>query len=158
MFVNPPYSLVVDLPEDATEEQERAAKREAMERAKDKGEELFGLLRSMVSSPIVLWTKKIHLEVRRGVELIALLPCGARFSTEYWQSHILIAELRAMCFVRGRIKFIDGKTGKIGKGPNYDSMFYGYNVQVDRFASALKPLGVVFATSMQRFNMLDGFI
>lgn len=115
VFVNPPYSL--------TDEE------------KAKGAE----------PPIRPWSRKIHAEVSRGVALIALLPCGARFSTEYWQDNILVPELVVACFWRGRIKFIDAETGKPGKGNNYDSMFYGFNVNVERFSEAFEPYGAVFA-------------
>jgi len=105
-----------------------------------------------------LWAVKIHQEVRRGVELIALLPCGARFSTDYWQEHILIHELRALCFVKGRIDFIDGATGLPGKGNNYDSTFYGFNVNRSRFCSAFASTGACFEMRRPRAGVLDGFI
>jgi phage N-6-adenine-methyltransferase len=118
VFVNPPYSY--------TQEE------------KDEGSE----------PPIRLWARKIHAEAKLGVVIIALLPCGARFSTEYWQDHVLVQELTAVCFWRGRIPFIDGTTGKVGKGNNYDSMFYGFNVDAARFAEVFSQHGAVF--EMQR--------
>lgn len=93
--------------------------------------------------PIRLWAAKIHEEALRGQEILALLPCGARFSTAYWQDCILGAkELNALCFIRGRVKFINGRTGKIGKQNTYDSMFYGFNVSWRRFKKAFSALGV----------------
>lgn len=129
VFVNPPYSLT------------------AVE--KERGQKI---------PPIRLWSRKIHEEAKRGVVIVALLPCGARFSTGYWQDNILIQELRAVCFVRGRVKFINGLTGKPGKGNNYDSMFYGFNVDVDRFAAVFKSLGAVFEMTRHRVGVMDGFI
>lgn len=167
-FVNPPYSTLVPMPlllatatkaeKEAWRVEQTEAKRVYLEELKDKAEALFQAPRSVVSSLIVLWALKIHTEARRGVPIIALLPCGARFGTEYWQQHILINELKAVCFVRGRIKFINGATGLPGKGNNYDSMFYGFNVDVDRFAAAFKPLGVVFEMRRHRVGVMDGFI
>lgn len=114
VFVNPPYSLTPEA---------KAAKQEP---------------------PIRAWTKKISEEAIKGVEIIALLPCGARFSTGYWQKNILQnPKLYVVCFRLGRIKFIDGRTGKVGKGNNYDSMYYGFNIDKYRFASNFKKLGTV---------------
>jgi len=158
VFVNPPYSTLDQLPDDATAEEKLAAKRAYMESLRDKAEALFGMRRSYVSSLIVLWAAKIHEQVRRGVPLIALLPCGARFSTEYWQDHILINELRAVCFVRKRIDFIDGATGRPGKSNNYDSMFYGYNVDRERFMAAFSSTGACFEMRRPHAGVLDGFI
>jgi phage N-6-adenine-methyltransferase len=158
VFVNPPYSTFVDLPDDATDGERLIAKREYMRGLKGTGEALFGLRRKAVSSLIVLWAAKIHAEARRGVELIALLPCGARFSTDYWQQHILIHELRAVCFVSGRIAFIDGRTGRPGKGNNYDSMFYGFNVNAALFCSVFKSTGACLETRRPRAGLMDGFI
>ena len=129
VFVNPPYSLTAD----------------------DKAG-------GQTIPPIRLWAEKIHLEARRGVVILSLLPCGARFSTKYWQQHVLTNELRAVCFWRGRIKFVNGTTGLTGKGNNYDSMFYGFNVDVERFTAAFVDCGAVFAMSKQRPNALHGFI
>ena len=118
VFVNPPYSLTPE--------------------AKERGEK----------PPIRAWSRKIHEEAARGVSLIALLPCGARFSTEYWQDNILVPELVVVCFWRGRIKFIEGD-GPAGMSPNYDSIFYGFNVDVERFSAEFDPYGAVFA--MRRY-------
>lgn len=169
VFVNPPYSTLDPLPElppNSTaaekrkhEDARRKAKREYMAELRAKGEALFGLEPRQVTSLIVLWAVKIHEAVRSGAELIALLPCGARFGTEYWQDRILVPELRAVCFVRGRIPFIDATTGKPGSGGNnYDSMFYGFNVNASRFCSAFQSMGVCFETKAHRAGLLDGFI
>jgi phage N-6-adenine-methyltransferase len=94
--------------------------------------------------PIRLWIAKIHAEAERGTEILALLPCGARFSTGYWQDHALVPELRAVCFVRGRVNFIDGRTGVQKKANTYDSMIYGFNADPERFAEAFRRLGACF--------------
>lgn len=117
VFVNPPYSLTPD---------DKAA--------------------GVREPPIRPWARKIREEATKGVTILALLPCGARFSTKYWQDNILIPELIAVCFVRGRLKFIDANTGKPGKYNNYDSMFYGYNTDPDWFFSSFRSLGRVAST------------
>lgn len=161
-YVNPPYSTFVELNKDDYEDDDeykealKEAKRAYMEELKDQGEQLFGCRRADVSSLIVLWAMKIHETVRKGTPLIALLPCGARFSTKYWQRCILNHELSAMCFVEGRIPFI-GPDGKPGKGNLYDSIYYGYNLDANRFDSCFKSMGAVLKTKRQRFNTLDGY-
>lgn len=120
VFVNPPYSL--------TDVEKEEARR----------------LGVPITPPIRLWAAKIAEQAMEGVTIIALLPCGARFSTGYWQDNILIPELQAMCFVRGRIKFIDAATGQRGRGPNYDSLYYGFNVDRRLFCDVFRDHGAVF--------------
>jgi hypothetical protein len=90
-----------------------------------------------------LWCAKIHEEAVAGCEILALMPCGARFGTRYWQEHIFNPALDVALFVRGRVQFSrpDG-SGTQGQNP-YDSVIYGYNVDVDRFAEKFKHLGKV---------------
>ncbi len=103
--------------------------------------------------PIRRWAAKIHDEAKRGTEIIALLPCGARFSTGYWQDHVLTCYLDAVCFVRGRVSFINAETGTRKKGQNnYDSMIYGYNIDVRRFMRAFGTLGCCTPTSVRGGN------
>lgn len=99
---------------------------------------------------IRLWAAKIHEEARGGARIIALLPCGARFSTGYWQDHILSPLLDAVCFVRGRIKFLKASTREPGKGNNYDSAIYGFNVGLEAFRLAFGSLGACFAMKALR--------
>jgi hypothetical protein len=87
------------------------------------------------------WCQKIHAEAERGTVILALLPCGARFSTEYWQEHILHGRLTALCFHRGRVKFV-GEGGERPGNP-YDSALYGFNADPRKFARAFGPLGKV---------------
>jgi ParB family chromosome partitioning protein len=92
------------------------------------------------------WCAKIHEEAGKGTPIVALLPCGARFSTEYWQDHILNDRLAALCFVRKRVKFID-RGGEAQDSNPYDSAIYGFNTDAPRFAEAFAPLGVVLPIS-----------
>lgn len=93
-----------------------------------------------------LWCAKLHAEADAGVEILSLLPCGARFSTRYWQEHIFTGALDAVCFVRGRVSFIDTTTGKPTRGNIYDSALYGYNVRRARFTQAFSTLGKCLMT------------
>jgi len=90
------------------------------------------------------WCRKINEEAAAGREVIALLPCGARFSTEYFQDYILDSpELRTVCFVRGRVKFLR-PNGEVAKNNVYDSCIYGFNVKGYRFEECFNKLGVVW--------------
>lgn len=86
--------------------------------------------------------KKISEEARSGIPIIALLPCGARFSTRYWQDHALTERLNCICFVRGRVKFIR-PTGEVAKQNPYDSQIYGYNVSSRAFRKHFSHLGKI---------------
>jgi phage N-6-adenine-methyltransferase len=86
------------------------------------------------------WCRKLHEEADRGVPVIALLPCGARFSTAYWQEHVLNGRLTAICFVQGRVAFVSPQ-GEAPAGNPYDSAVYGFNADRERFARAFGPLG-----------------
>jgi site-specific DNA-methyltransferase (adenine-specific) len=92
------------------------------------------------------WCAKIHAEAQKGVVIVALLPCGARFSTEYWQNHILVGDLKAICFVNKRVKFLD-EDGEEQASNLYDSAIHGFNVDPDRFSEAFAVLGNVLQIS-----------
>jgi phage N-6-adenine-methyltransferase len=87
--------------------------------------------------------EKIHLEAEKGLPIWALLPCGARFSTKYWQEHILNEYVDAVCFIDHRVSFED-PPGTPHKGNLYDSIYYGLNVDPVRFAEAAWNLGRCF--------------
>jgi ParB family chromosome partitioning protein len=95
------------------------------------------------------WCRKIHEEADKGVPIIALMPCGARFSTTYWQDHILSGLLTAWCYVRGRVAFV-GPNGEEQASNPYDSAIYGFNADPNRFARAFEPLGQVFQVGKVR--------
>lgn len=89
------------------------------------------------------WCAKIHEETVLGASILALLPCGPRFATRYWQDHIFNPGLDVALFVRGRVQFSrpDG-SGTQGSNP-YDSQLLGFNVDVDQFVECFKHLGAV---------------
>jgi len=99
------------------------------------------------SREIRAWLAKLHEEVVLGAEVVALLPAGARYSTKYWQKDAFNAGLDAICFVKGRVKFLrpDG-SATTGSNP-YDSQIMLYNGDIERFIEAVGHLGKVLVIS-----------
>lgn len=104
-----------------------------------------------------LWCAKIHEQAERECEIIALLPCGARFSTGYWQEHILVERLKAICFVNHRVSFMrpseqgslfEKRNWEPKKGNNYDSQILGFNVNQDRFFDCFAQLGKILKVNI----------
>lgn len=85
------------------------------------------------------WTVKIGKEASEGAEIVALLPCN-RYETDYMQQ--VLARAEVVCWHASRIKFVSSVDGAEVGGNPYASMILGFNVDVDRFASAFKPLGL----------------
>ena len=88
------------------------------------------------------WVTKIAEEVAKGARLCHLTS-ATRFETRYAQKEMLREELTAWCFYSGRIHFVDFE-GIERKQNRLPSVFYGYNVDVEKFAEAFKPLGRTF--------------
>jgi phage N-6-adenine-methyltransferase len=97
---------------------------------------------------IVPFIKKIADEAAAGTSILALLPCGARFSTKYWQNSALNQYLNGICFIRGRVKFLR-KDGTVAKQNPYDSQIYAYNIPFSLFRYAFKHLGKCIKTEIQ---------
>lgn len=51
---------------------------------------------------IINWVKKAFIEHKKGVSIVMLLP--SRTDTT-WQHDYIFAEAKAICFIRGRLKF-----------------------------------------------------
>jgi len=85
---------------------------------------------------------KIAEEAAKGLPIVMLIN-AARFETDMGQSTIITEYVNAMCFRKRRVKFIRAD-GSVGKSNTWPSIFYGYNVDVDRFAAAFKPCGRTF--------------
>lgn len=85
---------------------------------------------------------KIAEEAAKGLEIIMLIN-AARFETDVGQATIISEHVNAMCFRKRRVKFIRSD-GTVGKSNTWPSIFYGYNVDVERFGLAFKPLGRTF--------------
>lgn len=75
---------------------------------------------------ISLWTRKLHREWCEGrtQEFVALLP--ARVDTKWWRDFITFDML--VCFIDGRLRFLDSETGEAGDPAMFPSVLvYGPN-------------------------------
>lgn len=91
------------------------------------------------------WCKKIHQEAARLPKrpILALLPCGSgRPGTTYWQDHIFQKQLKAVCYVRGRLKF-SRSDGTVASNNTYPSHILGFNVDKKAFRKYFSHLGKV---------------
>ncbi len=89
---------------------------------------------------LVLWSMKLADAYDSGAVGSALLLCNAATSTAWF--HRLAS--RPICFVSGRIVFIDGHTGETQKkNPAYDSMFVYYGTNPYRFSEVFSKFGAV---------------
>jgi hypothetical protein len=87
------------------------------------------------------WCEKIGQEAEHNTTIIALLPCGARFSTKYWQTNILKDRLKSWCFLNHRVSFLAADGAPESRNP-YDSQILGFNTNPITFARAFNKLGV----------------
>lgn len=92
-----------------------------------------------------LWTRKIANEVANGCEVVALLP--ARTDTRWFHSLTQGTHKWApsVCFIKGRIKFVDGLTGLVGTSAPFPSCLVYFGRQVSAFEDLGARLGLVFA-------------
>lgn len=96
------------------------------------------------------WIEKISQEAYRDTHIVALLPT-TRWETEYFQECVLTHPmLSAVCFVRKRLKFIDG-SGKPHAGNPHGSALWLFNGDYQRFAKAFGMLGVVIRPTVVMF-------
>lgn len=96
-----------------------------------------------------LWVEKIATEVALGHPTIALLPAGSgRPGTKYWQKYVLNSNLRAICYTRGPIAFLNA-AGVPQKNNTYPSYFFGYNVDFNRFLECFGTLGKVLRVTVE---------
>lgn len=96
------------------------------------------------------WCVKIGSEAARDSSrsIIGLLPCGSgRPGTTYWQDYILIPQLIAVCYVRGRLKFLR-PDGTPASNNTYPSQILGFNVDLRRFKKCYGHLGKVVRTKI----------
>lgn len=81
------------------------------------------------------------------VPILALLPCGARFSTGYFQQFLATPQLNTVCWIKGRVSFLrpcdEGlfRHYERADGNPYDSALYGLNVDWSRFKACFGELG-----------------
>ncbi len=109
------------------------------------------------------WLAKLHEEAAKGRTIIALLPMGSRFSTDYWQRDVLTEYVTAVCWPNKRVQFVDengetryktdpetgewvlnDKGGKIKSSNPYDSVVWLYGGNPYRFAVRFGHLGKVY--------------
>jgi hypothetical protein len=99
-------------------------------------------------SMINKWCAKLDAEAALRQRIAALLPCGARFSTNYFQQCVFTPHLSAICFIDHRVKF-ELPDGSPGPDKNiYDSAIYLYNV-LPKDAVALRHLGKVLTVEVR---------
>lgn len=86
-------------------------------------------------------------QARFGHRIAMLIPCGSRFSTKYFQRHVLTSRLTAIVIFNTRLKFVreDGvKTGQM----MHDSALWCYNVRAVNVVEAFKDQGKVLAVEV----------
>jgi hypothetical protein len=87
------------------------------------------------------WVQKIGREARAGLEVVAQLPAGAQFGNLYWQDALLTEELRVICWIRRKLRFVDSAGARVSYP--YASCVLGLNVDRDRFQDSFRLLGKV---------------
>lgn len=89
----------------------------------------------------ILWVKKAIAEYLRDCESILLIP--SRTDTKLWSDWIF-PTAKAVCFVKGRIKFVDPATRKQTKNPStFPSALVYYGKDVESFKSKISHLGSI---------------
>lgn len=109
-------------------------------------EDLGGMGLAFVNPPfgrghLDLWAPKIAAEARRGLEVIAVLP--ATPGPAWWQDHVTTAQ--AICFLRGRPKFLLPETLKPKSTGTKDCAIAYWGDRARRFARVFAPHGWVVA-------------
>jgi hypothetical protein len=94
------------------------------------------------------WCEKVQQGAAAGTPTLALLPCGARFSTAHWQEHVLYGQVNALCFIRSRGGVL-GARGRSSRGGPYASAIDGYDVDRGRFGEACGSPGRVLGAHAQ---------
>lgn len=85
-----------------------------------------------------MWAEKILAEAKAGAEIVALLP--ARTDTRWW--HDCIAMLAdAVCFLRGRPRFIDGDNGGADGAGKFPSAVAYFGDRAKAFRRAFAGVG-----------------
>lgn len=96
---------------------------------------------------IASWAQRLRLEVESGgVEAIALLP--ARTDTGWW--HREVTGATAVCFLKGRIRFVHPETGERQGAGKFPSAVPYWGPSVDRFRHVFGPLGWTLRARLPR--------
>jgi len=86
------------------------------------------------------WTRKIAEEALRGAEIVALTP--ARTDTRWFHDYIH-PYANSMLFWKGRIKFIDGTTGKERHSATFPSLVSYFGPRPTKFKAAFGDAGLL---------------
>lgn len=103
-----------------------------------------------------LWCEKIHAELLSQPlrEVLALFPCGSgRPGTKYWQNHVLIPELKAVCYLNKRVNFLT-PGGEAKKQNTYPSQLLGFNVNVHLFVKCFGHLGKIIRVEVANPDLI----
>ena len=92
-----------------------------------------------LGKPIDPWLVKCHEEAGEGVEIVALVPVAT--ATKWWRRHVETAA--GVCFVHGRIAYIDPRTGKPVQGSKFDSAYVYFGDRFRAFKREFSALGWV---------------
>ncbi len=87
---------------------------------------------------LIDWTKKIAAESLLGTEIIALTP--ARTDTKWFHNYIL-PYATSILFWKGRVRFIDGTTGKIKDAATFPSLVSYFGPRPGKFKKAFGSKG-----------------
>lgn len=71
------------------------------------------------------WVQKVGEETRKGTIVLTLLP-GNRTETKYFHRHIFISQLKGICYVRKRLRFLNYDREEQRNNP-FASIFYLFN-------------------------------
>ncbi len=92
-------------------------------------------------SEVARWSEAIYASGSMGkVEIIALVP--ARTDTAWWNDWLAPPLAQAVCFWRGRIKFVGGSNS----APFPSALVY-FGPRADRFAEVFSPRGAIWRAS-----------
>jgi hypothetical protein len=86
------------------------------------------------------WAAKIADEAARGVEIVALLP--SRTDTTWFQNHVS-TRADAICFWRGRLRFIDADGKPAKSGATFPCMAAYFGPRADRFRAIFAVHGFI---------------
>lgn len=94
------------------------------------------------------WAERIAVQARRGCEIVALLPSST--GAQWWVAHVWGAA-DALCFVTGRIAFVDPAIGEAssGCGRFWSALVY-YGPRSDAFFDAFGDMGELARLKVQR--------
>lgn len=88
-----------------------------------------------------VWLPRIKVAAEERREMIGLLSC-ARWEQAYFMR--MLAEANAVCFISGRVEFINPRTGDPVGGNTYANMFVGWGVNLRRFRRKFERVGQCF--------------